>query len=164
MGGHYNHTKNKGYHRITLKIIYIYIYNTEGKRNLASKNHFLVYYFQILLQRGKSNVGDAPAMPLRLNAFFPLQMHRFGVLRASSQQCHARVPKRTKVRFSLPNKGCMASDTLQLLKVHIVLFFYFFSSLFGSRENCIALKFLLTFVLFVWKDCQLPVNRENPRQ
>ena len=74
-------------------------------------------------------------MPLRLNAFFPLQMHRFGVLRASSQQCHARVPKRTKVRFSLPSKGCMASDTLQLLKVHIVLFFLFlFLSLWFSRK------------------------------
>ena len=74
-------------------------------------------------------------MPLRLNAFFPIQMHRFGVLRASSQQCHARVPKRTKVRFSLPNKGCMASDTLQLLKVHIVHFFLFlFLSLWFSRK------------------------------
>ena len=31
----------------------------------------------------KSNVHvDAPAMPLRLNAFIPLQTHRFGVLRS----------------------------------------------------------------------------------
>ncbi|XP_030955290.1 ATP phosphoribosyltransferase 2, chloroplastic-like isoform X1 [Quercus lobata] len=51
---------------------------------------------------------------------------------ASSQQSDARVPERTKVRLGLPSKGCMESDTLRLLEVHIA--------------------------------CQLPVNREKPRQ
>ena len=45
---------------------------------------------------------------------------------ASSQKSHAMVPERTKVRFGLPSKGCMYTNTLQLLKVHIVLFFFFF--------------------------------------
>ena len=68
---------------------------------------------------------------------------------------HGRISDRTEIRFGLPSKGRMATDTLDLLKVHSSspFFFFFFLGFFHLFDT-----------LFSLQDCQLSVKQVNPRQ
>ena len=86
--------------------------------------------------------GSMPSFPFKRTVL---------VCCASSQQSHvalvngplldARVPERTEIRFGLPSKGRMASDTLDLLKVRIVFFFFFL-----RKFHCIEISYNFCFV------------------
>lgn len=73
-----------------------------------------------------------------------------------------RISERNEIRFGLPSKGRMATDTLELLKVHYsasflfcLLFFFIF---LVNVSSC------LIFFSLACQDCQLSVKQVNPRQ
>ena len=87
-----NESKPHTHHRFrvyTSKNIFLFIFAYFSSKAAAfqsflslSFKHCHTHRARALAKR-KSNVHvDAPAMPLRLNAFIPLQTHRFGVLRS----------------------------------------------------------------------------------
>lgn len=70
--------------------------------------------------------------------------------------------QRSEIRFGLPSKGRMASDTLQLLKVSILLCFWF--DFIDFCKEKLIFGFLMFCSVFDIQDCQLSVRQANPRQ
>ena len=81
--------------------------------------------------------GSTPSFPFKCTVLVCCALRRSSAMLGS--------PSEPRSVSASPAKAAWPPILYSFSKYTLSFFFYFFSSLFGSRENCIALKFLLNF-------------------